>query len=1051
MNKKGYLLIEIILASAIAFGIAIFIFELTIKVKNRNDDLFVETQMATDQAIISNKLMAFAIAEKENFSCDRLSYDKDNAKEIYYTPVGSSTPELVDIVNDYGTIKKEEVKCSTLNGKIHIEFPLEVVQQKGKDYDVYVDYRYRIGDYSAPQMSLFVKGGTSWKMTNSATITISDNTGLKGGHYEIKYGWSSAANVDCSMLNGSHTFNVLDGTKELSFETTVGGETGDGNFYVCNKVDNPLIDMDDNRYELSSGTPLFSKMRLDNTKPTIELGVYTENTTSGTSITIPLIISDIGSGINTDTVKKDYIKLTIDDIPIANYELVKGNGDEYNIVAETDNKIGVAKIHVDPNRLKDNAGNGNELTDLELNLSSSDLYKVTYSGGSCSGVSGSMSSSTAILGEQFVPRVNKFLCPGNSFNGWKDKDGVSYPVTGLTWTKKANVQLIAQWAINKVTIKYNVNGGTWAGSSSTRYGVSGSFVTKDGSILQHKLNYSETGDLYNYNNASAINLSKSGYKAVSGKEWCTGTKGNGNCFDQTKNYNATDFCDLTSGDCTITLYVNWADSTGPEASITTTSNLKATKQTATLNCTDNVGVVGYYYGTTKPSSTTKYTAVTSTKSMSIKETIEEKGTYYLVCKDAAGNKSENAIQVYYKYNVDNRFETVDGSAGTYTTDNYATSGSVKTYLAPKDTEITLSDVYTIPNYSSSGNFKGMSVGSASTTSATLTKKAQTLSANNTTYTMWFNRNRIYFSYNPNGGTVKKTTKSKDGNTTYKWSVTDNLVYRSTNGGTASQLKTNIKYGATTLNLNDYNYEYYLNITKSGYSGKSGEEWLCSSGCKTSNMKFSQAKMTVKTTDICDVETLKKQNCNVTIKVNWVNEFTVTLDLGKVTRYSYLLFEDISPTIDFATSGSVYAFEYATINKWKELGGSVDGTIGLISSLTGKPTFKMKSGATYGDNLVGFKVDRLGFVSYNSVTLFTAEYDFDGWYTEASGGTLVVNTDKFTANKDITLYGHWTFNPPPADEPSDGGGGACDSGCCSCNCPSCRPAGPGLGGGGHAYG
>ena len=104
MNRKGYLLIEIILASAIAFGIAIFIFELTIKVKNRNDDLFVETQMATDQAIISNKLMAFAIAEKENFSCDRLSYDKDNAKEIYYTPVGSSTPELVDIVNDYVTI-----------------------------------------------------------------------------------------------------------------------------------------------------------------------------------------------------------------------------------------------------------------------------------------------------------------------------------------------------------------------------------------------------------------------------------------------------------------------------------------------------------------------------------------------------------------------------------------------------------------------------------------------------------------------------------------------------------------------------------------------------------------------------------------------------------------------------------------------------------------------------------------------------------------------------------------------------------------------------------
>ena len=57
LNSKGYMLVEIILASVIAFGVAYFIINLTIKLKNKNDDMLVETQVKTDQAIITNKLM----------------------------------------------------------------------------------------------------------------------------------------------------------------------------------------------------------------------------------------------------------------------------------------------------------------------------------------------------------------------------------------------------------------------------------------------------------------------------------------------------------------------------------------------------------------------------------------------------------------------------------------------------------------------------------------------------------------------------------------------------------------------------------------------------------------------------------------------------------------------------------------------------------------------------------------------------------------------------------------------------------------------------------
>ena len=49
LNNKGYMLVEIILASALAFGLTFFIIDLTIKLKNKNDDLVVETLISTDR------------------------------------------------------------------------------------------------------------------------------------------------------------------------------------------------------------------------------------------------------------------------------------------------------------------------------------------------------------------------------------------------------------------------------------------------------------------------------------------------------------------------------------------------------------------------------------------------------------------------------------------------------------------------------------------------------------------------------------------------------------------------------------------------------------------------------------------------------------------------------------------------------------------------------------------------------------------------------------------------------------------------------------------
>ena len=129
LNRKGYMLIEIILASAIAFGVGYFILQMVINLKNKNDDLLVETLTTTDQTIIMNKLMQYAKSEGKDFSCDKLTIDGNVIKY---------GDEVIDIVNDY--VEVGEKDCSYTDGNLSISIPLSVKQLNNKDFDVKLDY-----------------------------------------------------------------------------------------------------------------------------------------------------------------------------------------------------------------------------------------------------------------------------------------------------------------------------------------------------------------------------------------------------------------------------------------------------------------------------------------------------------------------------------------------------------------------------------------------------------------------------------------------------------------------------------------------------------------------------------------------------------------------------------------------------------------------------------------------------------------------------------------------------------------------------------------------
>ena len=326
----------------------------------------------------------------------------------------------------------------------------------------------------------------------------------------------------------------------------------------------------------------------------------------------------------------------------------------------------------------------------------------------------------------------------------------------------------------------------------------------------------------------------------------------------------------TSGSLTSaqTITATFTDSTKPTVTLSSSSNLKATSQTATLKCTDNEAVTAYYWGTTEPTATTSITTTTAADLTSLKatsglsKTISSAGTYWLGCRDAAGNWDKKSVTIY-SYKVENMLQNYSGS--TYTTTHY-TEASNATYIAPSGTTITLTSVYTIPTGSRSGRWVGYSSGEPSTTAVTPNKTNPTLTANST-YAMWFTRNILYFKYQlQSDETLTPTTQNAAGTETYTWSTdSNNYVTRQVNSGTATNNFSSYRYGVENIDLYNYNNGNALKITKAGWQGVSGKEWKCVSGCKTANLEISHNSTPFNSSTMCDISSA---DCTIVVKVNW---------------------------------------------------------------------------------------------------------------------------------------------------------------------------------------
>lgn len=93
LNNKGYLLVEIIVASVLAMTIAYFLIELTLNLKAKNDDVFVDTILVTDKMLMTDTIQE----DIGRYRVTKLSQPSDSMLDITYQINGSDVTKRISI------------------------------------------------------------------------------------------------------------------------------------------------------------------------------------------------------------------------------------------------------------------------------------------------------------------------------------------------------------------------------------------------------------------------------------------------------------------------------------------------------------------------------------------------------------------------------------------------------------------------------------------------------------------------------------------------------------------------------------------------------------------------------------------------------------------------------------------------------------------------------------------------------------------------------------------------------------------------------------------
>ena len=216
-NRKGYMLIELILASLIAFALAMYMASLTIKLKNKNDDLLVESLVTTDSAVATNSILKIINEDPNNFDCGLISVDKEKNTIKY-------NDEVVAVFSSYATLEEAFSYCTDVemdeSDQLHIG--VDVPQIPDKDFSINIDFIKR----KNPSSNVIFEARGSYDFavagSNSADRGDSYSTSYATCQWIYKPPTDSRFNNILNELKTKYNINSLDNITGSELNTNHG-------------------------------------------------------------------------------------------------------------------------------------------------------------------------------------------------------------------------------------------------------------------------------------------------------------------------------------------------------------------------------------------------------------------------------------------------------------------------------------------------------------------------------------------------------------------------------------------------------------------------------------------------------------------------------------------------------------------------------------------------------------------------------------------------------------------------------------------------------------
>ena len=200
LNNKGYLIVEVILAGVLTFSMAYFLINLTLKIRNRYDDVNVETVMLNDKTVITNEIMG-DVVNNEITNVENIT----NGIKINFEDGSSKDLTIVNNVVTYGTYTKKFSE-NAIVGNVSI-------RRNGNYFliEIPVTTKYSDKDYG-----INIVGFTK-EAAAPLTCTLSRNDTEIVASFDgnmIYYGWDanySGANSTTKAISiGTHKYYIKD-------------------------------------------------------------------------------------------------------------------------------------------------------------------------------------------------------------------------------------------------------------------------------------------------------------------------------------------------------------------------------------------------------------------------------------------------------------------------------------------------------------------------------------------------------------------------------------------------------------------------------------------------------------------------------------------------------------------------------------------------------------------------------------------------------------------------------------------------------------------------